>query len=326
MRSPAQSPVGSSSLMRKHLFLLIFAAAAPAAAQPVTQPTSCEVTISRAPDEVREAIEAWVNAEPRCSTTLDVRVVVTEGGFYMFARDGAGRIRERVVPDAQSAGVLVASWVADDLIAATVPEPAPAPAPMPPSATPVVAAAPEATAVVATAAPPRTTSRRWLMVGATVQVEGAAAGLRGELDVIRRGKWTLGAILAGSYSELAFGYDHVLAPGRLESVDVALLAALSRASNMGKWGMRLSVAAGLMRTRVTGDLAGERMDATGVSPVVEASILFSREFLGGWALAAGPIVTMPAQEYTVMDNSGATVTFARRGLDVMAFGGLRRRL
>ena len=294
--------------------------AAPAAAQPVTQPSTCEVTISRAPDEVREAIEAWVKAEPRCSTTLDVRVVTTEGGFYLFARDSAGRIRERIVPDAQSAGVLVASWVADDLIAATPPPPAP----MPPSATPVVAPPGDAPAVVATAQAPRT-SNRWLTLGATVEVEGHSAGVRGELDLLQRGKWTLGAILAGSYSELAFGPE-LFASGRLEVVDIAVLAALSRTSSFGKWNMRLSVAAGLLRTRVTGDIEGEPMDASAFTPTAEASIVFSREFLDGWAFAAGPIVTMPAQEYTVMDDSGSEVRFARRGLDVMAFGGLRRRL
>jgi hypothetical protein len=306
--------------MRNQL-LLVLAMAAPAAAQPVTEPSSCEVTISRAPDEVREAIEAWVKAEPRCSTTLDVRVVVTEGGFYMFARDSAGRIRERVVPDAQSAGVLVASWVADDLIAATIP---PTPEPMPPSATPVVTAAPspEAAAVVATAHVPRTGSR-WLTLGATMLVDGRRPGLRGELDVLRRGKWTLGAILAGSYSELAFGPEYA---GRLETVDVALLAALARTSSIGKWSMRLAIAAGLTRSRLTGDLAGEPMDVTVVGLTAEASILFSRELLGGWAFAAGPIVTVPAQDFTMMDDQGASITFVRRGADVMAFGGLRRRL
>src|SRR5215211_2546137 len=74
----------------------------------------CQVTFARAPDDVRKVIETWVHAEPRCVTTLELRVIPTDGGLYLMARDGNGRTHERLVPDAQSAGVLVASWIADD--------------------------------------------------------------------------------------------------------------------------------------------------------------------------------------------------------------------
>jgi len=99
-----------------------------AIAQPVTRPSRCEVTIvdapgAHAPEVVREVIEEWVRAEPRCTTTLEVRVVPTDGGLYLLARDGSGRLQERLVPDAQSAGALVASWVADDSIEPPAPPP-----------------------------------------------------------------------------------------------------------------------------------------------------------------------------------------------------------
>ena len=55
----------------------------------------CSVAIPRAPDEVREEIEVWVRAEPRCSVELEVRVVPTEGGYYLFARDQQGRFRRQ---------------------------------------------------------------------------------------------------------------------------------------------------------------------------------------------------------------------------------------
>lgn len=91
---------------------LVVATSAPASGQP----EPCSVTIARAPDDVRVEIEAWVRAEPRCVTPLEVRVVETAGGLYLFARDGRGFTRERIVPDGRTAGALVASWIADDSI------------------------------------------------------------------------------------------------------------------------------------------------------------------------------------------------------------------
>ncbi len=80
------------------------------------RPVPCEITIPHAPDDVRAEIETWVRAEQRCATSLEVRVVPTEGGFYLFARDGRGFTRQRIVPDARTAAALVASWMADDSI------------------------------------------------------------------------------------------------------------------------------------------------------------------------------------------------------------------
>src|SRR4051812_33596116 len=103
--------------MRTLIPLTVLATAGSAVAQPIVAPEPCSVSIARAPDDVRAEIDHWVRAEPRCNASLEVRVVPTDGGYYLFARDNRGRVRERVVPDARSAGVLVASWVADDTIA-----------------------------------------------------------------------------------------------------------------------------------------------------------------------------------------------------------------
>ena len=86
----------------------LLALAGTAVAQPVTHPEHepCLVTIAYAPDDVRAEIETWVKAEPRCDRQLEVRVVPTEAGLYLFARDSEGHVRERVVPDARSAAVL----------------------------------------------------------------------------------------------------------------------------------------------------------------------------------------------------------------------------
>ena len=76
----------------------------------------CEVTIVRAPDAIRAEIEAAVRAESRCTTSLEVRVLETEGKIYLFARDSRGFTRERMLPDGSAVGALVASWIADDAI------------------------------------------------------------------------------------------------------------------------------------------------------------------------------------------------------------------
>src|SRR5688572_26737906 len=109
---------------RSPVVLVLVAVAGTAAAQPVTRPEHdpCNVTIAVAPAEVRAEIEAWVRAEPRCERELEVRVLPADEGLYLQARSRDGRVRERVVPDAQSAAVLVVSWMADDSLGPTYPE------------------------------------------------------------------------------------------------------------------------------------------------------------------------------------------------------------
>ncbi len=77
--------------------VLLLAATAPAVARPGT----CQVVVARAPVEVRAEIERWVAAEPHCVRSID-----------------RGLTRERMVPDASTAGVLVASWMADEHVEA----------------------------------------------------------------------------------------------------------------------------------------------------------------------------------------------------------------
>lgn len=73
--------------------------------------SACEVAVLRAPDGVRDVVARWVDNEPGCAGPLEVRIVETPGGLYVIATDGT-RTFERVVPDAESAGALVASWAA----------------------------------------------------------------------------------------------------------------------------------------------------------------------------------------------------------------------
>jgi hypothetical protein len=320
--------------MRAHTTIFLAALAAPAAAQPVTQPSRCEVTIAKAPDEVREAIEAWVAAEPRCAITLEVRAVPTEGGFYLFARDAAGRVRERIVPDAQTAGVLVASWVADDLIdrlppPSTTPPPVDTPVeipaePMPPGATapvtaPITVGPP--TTLAAKTEPPRARGN-WLTLGGMVQMHGeGAGGARAELDVLRRGKWTLGAVFASSWAHHDLDNwdgDYV------KTTDLRLLVTLARTKQLGRrWEMRVGVGAGVLGTSAKGFSDGDPIEARGVFPTAEASVLFSRSIYNNWSVGFGPIVSLYAQEWIDLDPH---MTIMDRNGDVMFLAGVRRKL
>jgi TolA-binding protein len=88
--------------MRTAIIVALAAAATPAAAQPVTRPSACTVTISRAPDDVRAVVEAWVRAEPRCASSVDAAfdrandpVVVEEAMFWAaIASERAGNLDE----------------------------------------------------------------------------------------------------------------------------------------------------------------------------------------------------------------------------------------
>jgi hypothetical protein len=98
--------------MMRSAFVLVLLASAPV----IAQPRPCNVVVARAPDAVRAEIDRWVRDEPRCATPLEVRVIETADGLYLFARDGRGFTRQRLVPDAASVGALVVSWAADDTI------------------------------------------------------------------------------------------------------------------------------------------------------------------------------------------------------------------
>lgn len=328
---------------------LLLLATAEATASP------CEVTVPRAPDEVRTAIENWVRAEPRCATPLEVRVVTTEGGFYLFARDPAGRVRERIVPDAQSAGVLVASWVADD--AAPERDPAPAPPASAPAVEVDIDARPDATVIeisppgqvvaLAPALPPATIDRlapvarseparapRWLALGGTLRVEdGGGAGVRGEIDLAARGPWSAGIALAGSrsYTQLYGGWNY----GSLTTHDLRATGIVARTSHHGAWDLRFAAGLGLVRTTVDGyvsddqstdSYAGEGLSATG-----EVGIQLSRRFGPHWAIGAGPLATfyqrnLEATRFDDVSFEASGMTVSRRTAEVSLFAGLRRAL
>lgn len=152
----------------------------------------CAVEIARAPDEAHEAIARWVAQEPRCGAPLTVRVVPTVDGLYVLAQAADGRTFERVVPDAEAAGVLVASWAArvDERPAAG----APGTSSPGSAATPRLAAGEPIDGGPASDQARGASRRRWVEVAASVaenDTVGVLAG--GRLALAGAGRWTIGA-------------------------------------------------------------------------------------------------------------------------------------
>jgi hypothetical protein len=315
--------------MRAIIVVAIVFAAPIASAQTFGPPAQCSVSIARAPDDVRAEIERWVHAESRCTNVLEVRVVPTDGGLYLFARDDKGRVRERVVPDAKSAGVLVASWVADDSVGPTpVPPPAPAPAPVaePPAVVQISApgmAMPTEGLVAGTttASPPH----RWLSLGAMTDFDNNQ-GVRAEADIMVYGRWSLAGSLALSGNHLDFMPSPSLPDtwGTMDTTDVRAVVSVAHTLSWGAWQLRLSAGLGGMYTQVT--VRSNSMlprDGDGWFPTAEGALFVSRQLGDRWAITAGPMVTWLVQNYK---DDASTSLLIRRDAEVTGYAGLRYRL
>jgi len=341
--------------------LFALAVATPAAAQPVTRPVeSCGVTFVRAPDDVRYVIEQWVRAEPRCVIGLELRVVPTEGGYYLLARRADGRLHERLVPDSQAAGVLVASWIADDgsvpgapvptpmpaMAPAPMPSPAPmAPAPMPgpmgtaaPAPMPMPAYAggsyvggPGGVAAVAPAPRDRARPGKWLTLGIASTTDGSSGHFFADAELLQRGPWKLtGQIGYGEYHEdvTGSGWDW----GSFALDEYRGLASLSRAWRTGRW--ELSAAAGVGLVWEDGKVFGTRSSASGpgpwmeytisgMTPFAQLSAQVTRRLGDRWGVAVGPVLTLMQQSFTNASDGGS---LQREPALLMMSGGLRYQL
>jgi hypothetical protein len=150
---------------------LLAAVSARAVAQPAPP---CEVVIARAPDAARAEIERWLAVEPHCARGLEVRIVETTDGLYLFARDDRGFTRERMVPDAATAAALVMSWAADDSVDGVWQQPAPEPV----TPAPALAPLPPPPAVVDRGAHLRTIGLVLAGAGVAVIAGGVVEGFR----------------------------------------------------------------------------------------------------------------------------------------------------
>ncbi len=315
--------------MRNLVVLAVTCAAGSAAASP------CVVNVAHASDEVRDAIEQWVDKESRCGGPLEVRVVPTDGGLYLFARDQRGRVRERLVPDATAAGVLVASWMADDSVAESagidVHVDVDVTAQTPPAETPPLEDKPPVTAT-AMAEPAPAHGPSMMLAGIVGAGDGGSAtGVRGEADIVRLGGWTLGAAFAVEHGGMRF--DATSPTGGMwtgiATSDLKALAYLVRPIPVGRWELRPALAFGA--ESVTAHVAFSDYppivmngDYHKVFPTAEVGCTFFRHFGDGWDVGGGPVVGLLAQSIWILD--GETVENMHRSLELMLELGVRHRL
>jgi hypothetical protein len=268
-------------------FVVAAALGSSAGAQPVTQPQrdACRVTIALAPADVRAEIEAWVRAEPRCERELEVRVVPTEDGLYLSARDPQGRVRERVVPDAQSAAVLVVSWMADDSLGPTFPEHAASVAPEVPHTAMDDDELPDAVELGAPGLTrtmklrERGAGRRWLSLG-LIGSRDAGDGFRGQVDVLSHSMFTVGIGGGWRSRDDRGGMDDHTGSGQLRLF-------VGTGYTRGRLSVRAQLGVGADVTA-----HGDRMEARdrSISPIGEASVFANVRITDRWGLIGGPVV------------------------------------
>ena len=329
--------------MRTLLVISTVLAATPALAAP------CSVTLARVPAEIRADIDSAIALETHCSVPIEVRIVATEDGYYLLARDLHGRVRERIVPDGHSAGVLIASWAADNLDGDDDQPPAavaPALAPVPP-----IVLDPSTNAVTDRGVEPTTPhDRRTKWAGIYVLGTSLGSGIRAELDFWRTGGWTIGAAVSLEHKvELdetgpadvyngAFGSP-------LELTERKAVAYAAHTTHLGdSWHVRAEAGAGVQVTEGTLEMVSApptELPARGmvsgnevVVPSAEASISLGLELGWGWALAAGVLVeadlTSTNMQFGLPWNVPSTGTMSipvdTAGVTFSILGGLRHRL
>lgn len=304
------------------LVLLSIVAHAPAHAE--SRP--CAVTIVRAPDDAKATVERWLAKEP-CATPLTVRIIETEGQLYIYAQDERGRVRERIVPDAESAGVLIASWTADDGIA--IAEPAPIVARAAPI---VVAPAPvrdtphDLTAVFRPAPPPP--PAHWLSLAAGA---GSGVGLRAEVEALRRGSFSANVQLAWAASAMN-DLDDPQSTGIYVAhfEDLSALVSIHYTWPFARsWHVRAGLGAGLVASQLalsyfdqhTGVTANA--DASLASAVAEASLLIGYTLTDHRQVELGPVGTVANQRWYMVNQME---TLIRAPGSLLIFAGVRRAL
>ena len=334
----------------------LLAASHAAFAQPVTSPASCAVRVLRAPDDVRQVVETWVQREPRCAVALDVRIIPTEGGLYMFALDERGRIRERIVPDAQSAGVLVASWVADDTMYTppqnTTPPPAPPDERQDPFAvrgagpnsdltTPGMTLSTTEPVDGGAVQPASKNVSKWVGLGLMMDRGANDGGLRIDADFYTRGRYSIGAALSSTTNEMPAytGYGE----GTLYARDIKLMLTGSRTWQSGRWFLRGMAGVGAVHSEVLvsiepGDpnttwnptFYSGFYEAAGWTGVAEAGAIGGADLGKNWSFNFGPMFTLFAQNLHTHDVSGQMTAdmleLSRRDLELLFYTGLKYRL
>ncbi|MBL8621302.1 MAG: hypothetical protein JNK64_08365 [Myxococcales bacterium] len=231
----------------------------------------CAIEIARAPDDARAAIARWVAEEPRCGAPLTVRVVPTADGLYVLAEAADGRTFERVVPDAEAAGVLVASWAArvDERPAAGAPVAAPAVAPF---AAPSAAGEPVDGGPVE-AVPTDAWRGRWIEVAASVaEYDTVGVMASGRLALAGSGRWSVGLAADLRVASVPAITDTAM-PDRRAMVEAT-------AAIQGAW--TLHAAAWRVRAELDLGFGGQRVYRWDAVNQVRAGLEVGRHLGGRW--------------------------------------------
>jgi hypothetical protein len=180
-------------------------------------------------------------------------------------------------------------------------------------------------AIAKPAAAPAARSR-WLSLGGLVPMsDEGGLGLRGEIDLVRRGSWVVGAAasIAGSEMQLQTSAGY----GNLISTDVKAIGYLAHGSTFGRWHMRPSVGVGVMYSNGHADDGMTYYPLSGTFPTFEASLVVSREIGAHWAAYTGPLATVIAEKF---ESQPATELYprmvSRSTIDIAVFAGVGRRL
>ncbi len=294
---------------------------APVASPVEVDPAGCGVQLRRAPEDARAVIAAQLAADPSaCAGTLEVWIISSEGGLYVQARDGLGRVRERVVADAATAATLLASWVEIDA-AQPLWTPAPTPAPPAPAPVTVAVAAPahpatlapgETAAVSAVAAPPRrarsTRSVGFAVIGHRTGTGMSGAGARLDVDLRRWRGWQLGGAASARWLDGGLTVRDPLAPQLLtreierQTFDVLLTARRQLVIGPVTLAATGGVGVGVGRHQLyswmenTGNTFEDAPYSVG--PSVEAAASAGVRLVGRWQLEAGVATSMAGYLYS----------------------------
>ncbi len=310
---------------------------------PAPAPRRCDVPVLRAPAPVRLVVEARLAREPRCEASLVVRIVPTTNGLYLLAHTPGGHTYEMIVPDAEIAAELIATWaVRRDPAAAPAPVAPLAPpaiAPPPVEARPAIGSAPPAGVGPAYAAPgvpppgtpeaapgapaPVAMAGQWLAVSGIAGAE--VFGLRGDLDLWSRRGWSGGVAIA--YTSMQMG--NVSSVAALDFGDLRGTITAGHTFGRGALRIRGQIGIGVVQTELTGTVDGfGPISYAGTHPIGEGGaqlhVLLGRD--RAWALSAGPTLTVYGQTFQLADDATGNMQTVKRSFDVSFVGGLRRRL
>jgi hypothetical protein len=181
-------------------------------------------------------------------------------------------------------------------------------------AAPLVPAPPSSVAPVLVDAPPGTRERA-VHVGRTIGLTGTfivsdedgpnGEGIRGEIDLMLRGHWRIGA--TASVARSSRHYWRAADTGELNSVDTQLMAHVAQVRWYGGWQLRAALAAGLVASQVKGVVydqsdpnyaASGYPDSFGVFPIADVGLSLGRAFGDRVLIHTGPLVGWFGQRFT----------------------------